>query len=82
MNDALLEKVVKNLFIELCGVMYRAGFQSVSIGAMMRLIGIDNERASRHDNQYISFDDNFLSELHGFMKAEKTSSYIDNKTLH
>ena len=82
-NDILLEKVVKDLFIELCGVMYKRGFQSVSIGAIMRLIGIDNERSSRHDDQMFVFDDDFLYELHGFLNSEKTlQQNSTNKTVH
>ena len=54
-----LEKSVRDLIVDLCGVLYHHGYQEVSVGALMRLIGVDPERAQAHDSNFINLHEHF-----------------------
>jgi hypothetical protein len=54
-----LEEAVKDLIMDLCGTLYCHGYQQVSVGAIMRLIGVPPERASEHDGNIIDLHDQF-----------------------
>ena len=56
----------RNLLLQIMAVLYANGQRSVHVGAVMRLMGIDDETASKHDNDRIEIDENFgqlVSEL-------------------
>jgi hypothetical protein len=57
-NDNL-ENAVRDIIIDICEVMYKRGYDTVPIGAMMRLVGVDSERAEKHDNEYLALDTEF-----------------------
>ena len=48
------ELVFKELILEICSVLYRYGYADVSLGAIMRLLGIEDQRASKHDRHYLT----------------------------
>lgn len=53
LDENALEENLHALIIDLCGVMHKHGYETISVGAMMRLIGVGDERASRHDDEWI-----------------------------
>jgi hypothetical protein len=59
LDDDQLESAVRELIIDLCEVMYRRGYESVPVGAMMRLVGVGNERAANHDHEFFALDREF-----------------------
>ena len=54
-----LEDEVQDLIIDLCEILYKRGYRTVPIGAIMRLIGVADERAAEHDNEIFSLDNDF-----------------------
>ena len=63
LDDTQLEDAVKDLLLDICEVMYRKGYDYVSVGAMMRLVGVPAERAGKHDSEYFQLDDDFRAML-------------------
>ena len=59
LDDDKLESAVRDIIIDICEVMYKRGYDAVPIGAMMRLVGVDSERAEKHDNEYLALDTEF-----------------------
>lgn len=45
---------------EVMAVLYSNGQKALHLGAMMRLIGVDEETASKYDDHRIDIDENFL----------------------
>lgn len=45
--------------IDICEVLYRNGYQSVTLGSLMRLIGVENEAAMKYDDEVYSLGENF-----------------------
>lgn len=58
-DDNTLETAVRDIIIDICEVMYKRGYDAVPIGAMMRLVGVNSERAKKHDNEYLALDTEF-----------------------
>lgn len=63
LDDDQLEQAVRDLLLDICEVMSRRGYEMVSVGAMMRLVGIGDDRAAKHDDEYFSLDDEFRQML-------------------
>lgn len=55
-----LEDQVRNIVIDLCDVLVRHNIQQVHIGALMRLVGVDNEIATQYDEVYMPIDKGFI----------------------
>ena len=53
LDDRDIEQSVKSLITEICEVLDRHGIETVSLGAMMRLVGIDDQRAQDYDREWI-----------------------------
>ena len=59
LNDDQFEDAVRDLIIDICEVMHRRGYETVSVGAMMRLVGVSEERAQQHDTGFFALDAEF-----------------------
>ena len=55
-----LEDQIRNMVLDICEVLYRNGIRRVQVGAIMRLIGLDNESAAALDNEFIEVDSTFI----------------------
>lgn len=65
-EDDLLHERIKNIMLDVMTVLYDNGIKNVHMGAMMRLLGVDDSKASEHDSEVIELDEKFgamLSEL-------------------
>jgi len=54
-----LEQAVQDFILDVCEVMYRRGYDSAPIGAIMRLVGVPESAAQKHDNEHFMLDENF-----------------------
>jgi hypothetical protein len=54
-----LEQAVEELIVDLCAVLYEHGYQEVSVGALMRVIGVDAQEATKHDQEIINLTQQF-----------------------
>lgn len=59
LDDDQLETTIRDLLIDLCEVMHRRGYDTVPVGAMMRLVGVGEDRARLHDQEYLALDQDF-----------------------
>ena len=57
-TDPLYE-YVRTVMLEVMAVLYANGHRQLHVGAMMRLIGVDEERAAEHDDERIDIDESF-----------------------
>lgn len=61
MDDQELENKVRTIIIEICTVLLNHGYKKVPMGPIMRLMGVENEKAVGFDNDWVSLDEEFLS---------------------
>lgn len=54
-----LEQAVQDFILDVCEVMYRRGYASAPVGAIMRLIGVPESKAREHDNTEFLLGDDF-----------------------
>ena len=64
------EQSVKNLIEDLCDVLYKHGYQEISVGALMRVIGVSYDRAQEHDDELIDLHKHF-AEIKSMPKNQK-----------
>ena len=57
-QDPLTEHV-RTVMLEVMAVLYSNGQRELHVGAMMRLLGIDEDTATLHDDERINIDDSF-----------------------
>ena len=81
-NDQEFEETIHDMVLELCTVLHNYGYDQVSIGALMRVMGVAEERSKLHDNDVMFFDEEFqeLSQLH--LKIKQAEKITVGKTLH
>lgn len=80
-NDDELELAIRDIIVDICEVMYKRGYDAVPIGAMMRLVGVEESRAQKHDNEYLALDADFQNILKT-RKSPPLSKAPDGVTLH
>lgn len=84
-DDSDLTHHIKKLLESICKVMQQNGYQEVSIGAMMRLVGVDAKYAKKHDNVYMQLEpkEEFGIALESIDSRDHSMFYnSDNTTLH
>ena len=89
LDETPLEDAVKDLLLDICEVMYRKGYDYVSVGAMMRLVGVPGDRASKHDEAYFQLDQDFQAMLaqrkastRTTIESKPASAAAGNVTIH
>lgn len=68
-NDDQNQDLVKDIMLDIIAVLYANNIRKVHMGAMMRLLGVEDQTASEHDNELIELDENFGNML---MELNKT----------
>ena len=71
LDDKDLEAAVQDLIMDICEIMYRRGYTQVCIGHIMRLVGVTEERASTHDQEFFALDEEFRAMLDQRNKPNK-----------
>jgi hypothetical protein len=59
LDDKELEHNARMLMYELMMVLYHHGVREVHVGGMMRIMGVDPDRAAEHDAELIILDPKF-----------------------
>ena len=80
LDDKELEAAVHDLIMDICEIMYRRGYQQVCIGHVMRLVGVMEERASTHDQEFFALDDEFRIMLEQRESQKKKPTRKQKKT--
>ena len=81
LDDDQLEHHIRELIIDLCAVLYDRGYEMVPVGAMMRLVGVGDDRARNHDQEFFALDEGF-QELLEQRKNPPPRSAPEGVTLH
>ena len=81
LDDDQLEYHIRELLIDICAVLYERGYEVVPVGAMMRLVGVDGDRAKAHDQEFFALDKSF-QELLEQRKHPPPKSAPEGATLH
>jgi hypothetical protein len=82
-KDNELEQAVQDLIIDICEVMYARGYRSVPVGAIMRLIGVNAENASLHDQELFQLDEEFAQLIdHKQPRRARRVTVPSGVTLH
>jgi len=77
LEDPELEQEVRVLMYELMLLLYHHGIREVHVGGMMRLLGINNESSSNHDDEMVILDDKFAKYV-----KEITEPRSSDQTIH
>ena len=81
-TDPLYE-YVRTVMLEIMAVLYANGQRQLHVGAMMRLIGVDEERAAEHDDDRIDIDESFAELANDVnIKYLLQSRIPDGATIH
>ena len=72
LDTSSLEEKVQDLIVDICKALYQHGFREVPVGAIMRLIGVENTTANQHDEEYFQLDKEFEALLE---ESEKEAEY-------
>ena len=81
-TDPLYE-FVRTVMLEVMAVLYANGQRQLHVGAMMRLIGVDEERAAMHDDDRIDIDESFAELANDVIIKHLLQSRIpDGATIH
>ena len=74
---------VRTVMLEVMAVLYANGQRHLHVGAMMRLIGVDEERAALHDDDRIDIDESFAELANDVnIKYLLQSRIPDGATIH
>jgi len=60
-DDILLEQEVRQLVTSICAVLYQHGITEIHVGGLMRVVGIDEDRAAEHDDEIMILGPDFES---------------------
>jgi hypothetical protein len=55
-----IDQSIRMTILNLMVVLYDCGIEEVHVGAVMRLLGVSNETAAKHDNERLVLDNNFV----------------------
>ena len=60
LDEYQLDQTIKVALMNLMVVLYDCGITEVHLGGVMRILGVSNETASRHDDERLILDDDFV----------------------
>ena len=78
--DDELKEECKTIIMEVMMVLYKHGITEVHMGAMLRLMGVDEEVAHESDDERIVLDEKFTEYLTRMLNLAETE--LNNKTVH
>ena len=82
-EDDPIYTYAKTVMFQLMIVLYMNGRTEAHVGAIMRLLGVDEEHARLHDDERIELDENFVKMAVALNMNELTSVQIpQGTTIH
>jgi hypothetical protein len=55
-----VDQAIRLTILNLCVVLYDCGIEEIHVGAVMRLLGVPDDKAAVHDLERLTLDDNFV----------------------
>lgn len=68
--------------LELMVVLYENGIREIHMGAMMRLLGVEDAIAADHDHEIMELDENFATMIAELNKNNKPATIPAGVTIH
>lgn len=81
-NDDLIHERIKNIMLDVMAVLYDNGIKNIHMGAMMRLLGVNDVKASEHDSEIIELDEKFGTMLSKLNKKIEPEEVPKGTTIH
>ena len=81
-DDDLIHNRIKNIMLDVMAVLYDNGIKTVHMGAMMRLLGVNDSKAAEHDLEIIELDEKFGAMLSELNKKEVPEEIPKGTTIH
>jgi hypothetical protein len=81
-KDTQLEESIRDLLIELCAVMFRYGYQEISVAKMLMLLGVPEDRAHTHEHEFFTFDESFTQMWQSHITGNHNVVSRGNVTIH
>ena len=80
MDNAELEDEVRTIIMELMIVLYKHGITEVHIGGLLRLLGVEEDKARESDDERVVLDEKFTK----YIKDQVVDTPVEKKprTLH
>jgi hypothetical protein len=60
LDDKDLDETIRTTLMNLMVVLYNCGIEQIHLGGLMRILGVDNEKASQHDDELILVNEKFV----------------------
>jgi hypothetical protein len=73
---------IKNIMLDVMIVLYENGIREIHMGAMMRLLGVDDTIAADHDHEIMELDENFATMVAELNKNSKPVPIPAGATIH
>jgi hypothetical protein len=77
LDDKDLDETIRQALMNLMVVLYDCGIKQVHIGGLMRILGIDNKIAAKHDDELIVVDEKFVKYVEQYNEPRPV-----DQTLH
>jgi len=78
LDEKLLSEKVQALLLDICAVLHSYGYREVSVGVLMRMVGVPDERARAHDEEFFEITE----EVHQPNSVLKPAAAPPGATLH
>lgn len=79
-NDPIYN-YAKNVMFQIMTVLYMNGRTEAHVGAIMRLLGVDEDHARLHDDERIELDENFARLATALNMNELVSAQVPQGTI-
>jgi hypothetical protein len=80
LDEETQEEIIRIATMHLMLVLYREGISKIHMGGLMRVLGVPNETAAKHDNEEVEMDDDFAKYVEQL--TEFARSQPANQSLH
>ena len=77
LDNEEIEQEVRMLMYELMMVLYRHGITEVHVGGLMRVLGVNDDSASEHDDEMVILDEKFAKYV-----DQITDTRSSDQTIH
>lgn len=76
------DDLIKDVMLEIMAVLYDHGINEVSVGALMRVLGVETQHARKHDNDYLIIQDSITEFLSTTKDSLEDLTIPPNTTIH
>ena len=80
-----LEEEARTIIMEIMVVLYNHGIKEIHMGGILRLLGVEEDRARENDDERIRIDEKFAKYIKQMTDKTKTKAKTvekQNRTLH